>query len=106
MRIGRLLAVMAIALAGVRPLTAQTDTGSIDGRVFDEQKAAVPGVTVTAKNTATGLTRNAVSSTAGTFHFEAVPAGTYDVSAELQGFSKQVHTNVVVLVGQQTPVDF
>src|SRR5438067_8476393 len=107
MNVIRLL-LLAVAL-GVAPISAafaQTDTGSIDGRVFDEQKAAVPGVTITAKNTATGLTRTTVSSAAGTFHLEAVPAGAYDVGAELQGFSKQLHTNVVVLVGQQTPVDF
>jgi carboxypeptidase family protein len=101
-----LLLAVALAIAPMSAAFAQTDTGSIDGRVFDEQKAAVPGVTITAKNTATGLTRNTVSSATGTFHFEAVPAGTYDVSAELQGFSKQVHTSVIVLVGQQTPVDF
>jgi outer membrane receptor protein involved in Fe transport len=107
MRVSRLLGILAIAFFSALPRAmAQSDTGTIDGRILDEQKAAVPGATVTAKNTATGLTRLAVSSGAGTFHLEALPAGLYDISAELQGFSKQVHKDVVVQVAQQTSVDF
>ena len=40
-------------------VTAQTGTGTIDGRVHDESRASLPGATVTAKNVATGLTRTA-----------------------------------------------
>src|SRR5207249_270985 len=58
------------------------------------------------KNNATGLVRSAVSSGTGTFHLEALPAGMYDVAAELQGFSRQLHKDVSVQVGVQTPVDF
>src|ERR1051325_9075891 len=107
MRITRLLLLtLGLAFALARAAVAQTDTGSVDGRVFDEQKAAMPGVTVTAKNNGTGLVRTAVSSATGTFHLESLPAGTYDLTAEIQGFSKQLHKDVIVLVGQQTAVDF
>jgi hypothetical protein len=107
MHVNKALAILALVLFGTIPSAfAQSDTGTIDGRVLDAQKSAVPGVTVTAKNTATGLTRSAVSSGNGSFHLEALPAGSYDVTAELQGFSKQNHQGVVVQVGQQTAVDF
>src|SRR3954471_8926584 len=107
MRVSKALAILlAVLLGSAPPLAAQTDTGTIDGRVVDAQKSAVPGATITARNTATGLTRTTASSGNGTFHFEALPAGPYDVSSELQGFSKQLKAGVVVEVGRQTSVDF
>src|SRR6266508_3355181 len=65
-----LAVVFAVGLA-VGPAAlwaAESDTGSIDGNVFDETRAAVPGATVTAKNVATGLTRTAIASASGGFH--------------------------------------
>ena len=82
------------------------DTGSIDGRVVDESKAAAPGSTVTAKNSATGLTRTTVSSAIGTYHVAALPAGSYDVTVELAGFTPQVSKGVRVRVGTATNLDF
>ena len=107
MRVNKALAILALVLFGTSPLAfAQSGTGTIDGRVLDAQKSAVPGVTVTAKNLNTGLTRTGVTTGNGSFHFESLPAGSYDVTAELQGFSKQVHQGVSVQVGQLTFVDF
>src|SRR5262249_44673382 len=36
----------------------------------------------------------------------SLPAGTYEVSAEIQGFTKQVHPGVIVQVSHQVNVDF
>src|SRR4030095_16366079 len=97
MKVSRLLFVaLALAFAvgfAVGPAAlwaAESDTGSIDGNVFDETKAAVPGATLTAKNVATGLTRTTVASASGSFHIGGLPAGTYDVTAELSGFAPVV----------------
>jgi outer membrane receptor protein involved in Fe transport len=98
--------VVALALAAPGRVLAQTDTGTIDGRVFDESKAAIPGATITARNTATGLTRTTVSSASGTYRIESLPAGRYDVSIVLQGFSAPLHQGVEVQVGTATTVDF
>ena len=109
MRVVRLvsLAVAVLALvASANSAYAQADTGVMDGRVFDEQRAAVPGVTVTAKNVATGFTRTAVSSATGTFHLEALPAGTYDVTAEIQGFATQLRKGIIVQIGSAVSFDF
>jgi hypothetical protein len=98
----------AVGLA-VGPATlwaAESDTGSIDGNVFDETRAAVPGATVTAKNLATGLTRTAIASASGSFHISGLPAGTYDVTAELTGFGAVVNKDVPVQVASQSTVDF
>jgi outer membrane receptor protein involved in Fe transport len=108
MRLARLAGlVIALALVStVVPLYAQSDTGTLDGRVFDEQKAGMPGVTVTARNTGTGLTRSVQSSPEGTFRFQSLPAGSYDVTAEISGFAKQVRQGVVVQVANATSLDF
>jgi len=108
MRLTRLAGlVIALALApAVVPLFAQTDAGVIDGRVYDEQKAGMPGATVTAKNTATGLTRSVLSGPEGTFRLQSLPAGTYDLTAEIQGFARQLRQGVVVEVGSATTIDF
>src|SRR3972149_7934281 len=75
------------ALAGP-PAFAQQTTGNITGRIIDAQGAAVPGVTVTGRNTQTGFIRSAVSDAEGVHRLTPTPVGTYDLLAQLQGFSK------------------
>jgi outer membrane receptor protein involved in Fe transport len=111
MTLSRLLALAAILVvaAGLAlPATAraQGNVGVIDGRVLDQSKAAIPGATVTAKNVATGLTRTATVSPTGTYRITALPAGSYDVSVSLTGFSTQVTKSVEVRVGDTATVDF
>ena len=107
-RLPALAAALAVVAGLALPATAraQGNVGVIDGRVLDQSRAAVPGATVTAKNVATGLTRTAVVSPTGTYRITALPAGTYDVSASLTGFSTQVTKAVEVRVGDTVTVDF
>src|SRR5512135_1903658 len=107
-RLPALAAVLVVVAALALPATAlaQGNVGTIDGRVLDQSKAAVPGATVTAKNVATGLTRTAVVSPTGTYRISAIPAGTYEVTASLTGFSTQVTKDVPVRVGDTATVDF
>ena len=103
-----LLAAAAAILLVISPTVAlaQSDTGVIDGRVLDESKAALPGVTVTAKNVATGFTRSTTSSNLGTYRLEFLPPGTYEVSAALRSFATTVAKDIVVQVGTSSTVDF
>jgi hypothetical protein len=100
------LLVAAAVLATPWSAWAQTDTGVIDGRVFDQTKAAVPGATITARNVATGFTRSAVSGEQGTYRIEFLPPGTYEMRAELANFSPATARDIVVQVGSSTTVDF
>src|SRR4030095_8063631 len=97
----RLLAVSAVTLAAL-PTFAQQTTGMIAGRVLDPQGMAVPGVTITATNTATGLVRSDVSDTEGLYHLSAMPVGSYDVIAELSGFTRLERKNIAVDVSETT----
>ncbi len=65
---------------------AQSSTGSVSGNVTDASGGALPGVTVTATNTATGVTRSVVSNSVGHYEVPLLPPGTYRVVAELSGF--------------------
>ena len=78
-------AVVMMLLACASAFAQQT-TGTVTGRVLDQQGAAVPGATVTAKNPLTGFTRTETSDAEGVYRLAALPVGIYEVNAELQGF--------------------
>jgi outer membrane receptor protein involved in Fe transport len=80
-------------------------TGNVDGVVTDNTGGALPGVTVNVRNTNTGLTRQEVTDGVGHYRVVALPPGTYEVKATLQGFEANPVTNVEVLVGQTASVD-
>src|SRR3954469_11550921 len=69
-----MIAICALAV-GSTPAAAQQTTGNIQGRIVDAQKAAVPGVTVTAKNPSTGYSRSEVTDTEGIYRLNGLPVG-------------------------------
>ena len=85
-----LAAICLIAAAAVvlvpAPAAAQILYGSLTGTVTDQQKAAMPGVTVTAINTGTTVATEAVTDDAGNYTIRNLVPGIYDVTAVLQGF--------------------
>ena len=97
-----LLAVVLMPLAAV----AQEQRGSIDGIVRDASGAVLPGVTVEARNSATGATLPTVSDASGRFRFPSVQIGTYDVTASLAGFKSAKIPDVLVALGQVKTLDF
>ena len=99
-----LVIVLGALAAAAAPAWAQQTTGTITGRIVDAQGAVVPGVTVTGKNAATGFTRSEVSDGSGVYRLTALPVGTYDLTAELQGFTKVENKGIVVSVGQTLDV--
>src|SRR4051794_40863786 len=70
--------------------------GTITGTVADASGAVIPGVSIEAKNVATGATYQAGTSETGNFTLANLPAGNYEVSATLPGFKKFVRPNIVI----------
>src|SRR6188768_1167677 len=99
------LALIASALLLPAMAFAQFDTSTVLGTVKDSSGAVVPGVTVTLKNTATGITANAVTDADGNYQFLNVRVGPYSVRAELQGFSTAEAKDVSVTVNARQRVD-
>src|SRR5215470_6288931 len=95
----------AVAIMSVATAIGQT-TGTITGTVADQSGAAVPGATVTLKNTDTGISRTTLTSENGKYEALSLPAGTYEISASLTGFRMVVRTGINLKVGQNAVVDF
>ena len=84
---------------------AQAVTGTLLGNITDSSGAAVPGVSVTATEVQTNVSRTTVSNEAGHYTFSSLPNGKYTVSSELQGFKKVIRPNVEVEVNTTIRVD-
>ena len=101
---------MAVAVFGAWVLSgssvyAQQGTGELRGRILDAQSAVLPGVTVVAKNEATGQFREVVSGADGSFFMSALTPGVYELSAQLSGFKRYQRTGVRVEVGKTFAID-
>lgn len=90
---------------GVTPALAQSGTATLNGRVMDQQKAALPGATVTLSNQATGASRTATTSADGTYAFPAVPPGKYKLIVELSGFRTTAVDELQLTVDTTTSTD-
>ncbi|MGH9330682.1 MAG: carboxypeptidase-like regulatory domain-containing protein, partial [Vicinamibacterales bacterium] len=104
LRIPALLIALSAALT--TSAIAQVQTGSILVKANDAQGAVVPGVTVTVTSPVlvAGQMTSATDAS-GACRFPSLQPGTYTVKLELQGFQSVIRENIVVAVGQTTPVD-
>src|SRR5262245_42381986 len=87
------------------PTAAQAVTGTLLGNITDSSGGAVPGVSVTATEVQTNISRTTISNEAGHYTFSSLPNGKYTVSAELQGFKKVIRQNIEVEVNTTIRVD-
>ena len=81
-------------------------TSAIVGQVMDASSSAIPSVTVTVTNRATGIRRSAKTDDEGRFNFPQLKPGTYAVRVEAVGFDPQQNDNVVSALGQKQTVNF
>ena len=87
--------VTALFLLFVPAAFAQA-TGGLSGTVKDQNDAVIQGANITCKNTATNLTRTAVTNDEGRWTVTLLPVGTYAVSYEKTGFKKAMSAAVDV----------
>ena len=92
---------VAVCLAVQSAAFAQGNTtGSISGRVTDQQGGVLPGVTVTATSPNLQGARTAVTSEHGDYLLAFLPPGEYSVAMELSGF--KTATRSVPVASTQT----
>jgi hypothetical protein len=90
----------------VSPLVAQQEQGSIRGLVTDQTGAVVPNAAMTLRNQGTSQIRTTTSSSDGTYVFTPLPIGTYQVTAEANGFKTEVRSDLELHVQEKLDVDF
>lgn len=100
--------LVTILLSLILPVHAfvQTSNATLGGTVTDSTGALIPGVTITATNTGTGIVSTVISNEAGAYQFASLQTGTYRVSAELPGFQIQTYSDVALGVSQQVRLNF
>jgi hypothetical protein len=84
---------------------AQTFSSSIAGTVTDPSGSVVQGTKVHLMNMGTHDTRETVSTTAGTYRFDNLLPGTYQITAEAAGFKAFVQSNMILNASTAATVD-
>src|SRR2546422_5896777 len=104
-RVMWLLAVACLSLMSQTEAFAQGNpTGTISGRITDQQGGVLPGVTVTATSPQLQGARTVVTSENGDYILPFLPPGAYSVAVELSGFDTITRT-VDVASAQTVPTD-
>ena len=81
-------------------------TSTFNGRVLDQGDAVLPGVTITATNTNTGVVRTTVTNAEGGYLMPGLEPGTYNVKTELSGFQPSERRNVTLGINATLTLDF
>jgi len=83
------LAFLACVLLAAGGFAQVGINATLSGTVSDASGALIPGVDVTAINTATGVTSSAITNESGTYRYPSLQPGNYDIKASLPGFQAQ-----------------
>ena len=102
----RCLALLAIVYFFLPLCGLYAQTATIRGRVSDPQDAILVGVTIVARNVATGIERNTKTTSDGLYVIPFLPSGTYDVRVEAPNFAKAETKGVKLEVGDVRDVNF
>lgn len=96
---------LLVLLAVIPNLPAQQGRGTISGLVTDTTGGAMPGVAITVVNIGTNATFTTTSNDTGFYTLPAMPVGQYTVTAEKQGFKKEVRSGFTLQVDQHAQIN-
>ncbi len=102
---GLLWVVGVMVLAAAEPAVARQGVAAMRGRVLDEQAAVLPGATVTVTHRDSGVVRETIAGSDGSFSVPSLVPGPYHVRAALPGFSTFELKDVVLRVGATAQVE-
>ena len=99
-------ACLTVSLATApNALSQAVATIQISGDVQDSTGAVVPGATVTATQTATGVTRSVITDSDGNYIMAQLPIGPYQLSVQKTGFKVYVQKGIIIQVGENPTVN-
>ena len=94
-------ALLIALLAGISAWAQ--GTAQLSGSVKDPSGAVLPGVEVSATQTATGARRTTVTDETGNYVLPNLPIGPYMLEASLPGFKTYVQSGIVLQGMPETP---
>ncbi len=100
------LLVPLLGVLAIGDLQAQAEKATLSGTVFDVSGAVIVGARIQANNIKTGMVYSGVTDAQGRYILPEMSVGTYDVSAEIEGFQKMLQTGIVLNVGARRVLDF
>src|SRR5436190_21645164 len=86
-------------------LNAQTLYGTLVGNVSDPSNASIPAAKISAVNSGTGFSREAVTDERGGYQFSDLQPGVYRIAVTASGFSGFTRTDVQVTANSVLRVD-
>jgi hypothetical protein len=104
LRFRRLLG-LGLLLVLASPFARASVTGSISGTVTDPTGAIIPGVSVVALDTDTGIQTSTQTNAAGFYNFPALPTGHYEIRITETGFEEYRQTGLVIDVNTALRID-
>ena len=100
-----LICATVISCVGGAMSQSQSNAADLQGSVRDPQGAAVRGATVTARNLATSVSRDATSNDEGVYQILGLPPGNYEITIQAPGYDSKRY-RIPVLRGKKTVQDF
>ena len=100
------VAALLVSLVVSLNLWAQSTNATGGGTIQDASGAFIPGVSVIATNTGTGIVTTVVSNEAGAYQFASLQPGTYEIKAELPGFQTATAKDFQLGGAQQARLNF
>ncbi len=101
-----ILVTLLFSMMGGTAVHAQVTGATLSGTVTDPSGATITGATVSVKNTATGVSKDTTSDSAGLYTVPNLIPGDYVVTVAATGFSTTVQSNLQLSVGQQQQLNF
>src|SRR4030088_833424 len=91
--------MLAVAVLLSTPVNAQVSGATLSGTVTDASGAVITNAKVSIKNTATDVTRDVTTDSAGVYSAPNLLPGTYEITFVAAGFSTSVQTGLTLTVG-------
>ncbi|WP_254063922.1 TonB-dependent receptor [Granulicella sp. S190] len=102
----KLRLIVSLLLLSLTPsLLGQAVSATLLGTINDPSGATVAGAKITIVETATGTVHQSITNESGNYTLPDLPPGTYSITTEANGFKKDTHQNIDLLVNTSTRVD-
>ena len=99
------LLTAAMVMAAVGSAFAQEFRATVRGEIVDANQGALPGATVTLRNTDTNEVGRATTNASGAYTVPFLRPGRYEMTVEVPGFRKHIRSGMVLQVNETATIN-